>query len=164
MRHHGSNRRYWALLTSIVWVGIAAPLILAAPKEGLTMKVEGTFEVAMNPESDSPYEETNMGVFTLEKTFAGPLAGASSGHVLTGMGDPPSSAAYVAVERFVGSLEGREGSFMMAHLGVRTAESQDLTIRVVPDSGTGQLRGLSGDFVIRIENGDHFYSFDYSFD
>jgi len=33
---------------------------------------------------------------------------------------------------------------------------------VVPGSGTGELRGIEGTFIIRIENGEHFYDFDYT--
>ena len=38
----------------------------------------------------------------------------------------------------------------------------DLTIIVVPDSGTDELKGISGKLTIKIENGKHFYEFDYS--
>ena len=38
-----------------------------------------------------------------------------------------------------------------------------LSVSVVPDSGTDELKGLSGTFSIRIEGGQHFYEFDYVF-
>jgi hypothetical protein len=39
----------------------------------------------------------------------------------------------------------------------------DLNIIVVPDSGTGELIGLTGKMMIRIESGGkHFYDFEYS--
>jgi hypothetical protein len=37
-----------------------------------------------------------------------------------------------------------------------------LTITVVPDSGSGQLEGLTGTMSIQIEGGKHSYTFDYS--
>ena len=40
--------------------------------------------------------------------------------------------------------------------------SFNLTIAVVPDSGTEQLTGISGKFSIEIKDGKHFYSFDYT--
>jgi hypothetical protein len=40
--------------------------------------------------------------------------------------------------------------------------AQQLTITVVPDSGTGELAGLTGTMQIRIESGQHSYSFDYT--
>ena len=38
----------------------------------------------------------------------------------------------------------------------------DLTITVVPDSGTDDLKGIRGKLTIRIENGKHFYDLEYS--
>jgi hypothetical protein len=32
----------------------------------------------------------------------------------------------------------------------------------VPDSGTGELEGLSGKLEIKIDDGQHFYEFDYA--
>jgi hypothetical protein len=36
-----------------------------------------------------------------------------------------------------------------------------LTLEVVPDSGTGELEGISGKMEIIIEDGQHRYEFDY---
>ena len=66
--------------------------------------------------------------------------------------------------RFVGvypQLQGGEGSFVLVHKGVMTSEAQRLVIEVVPDTGTGQLEGISGTLAIRIEGGKHYYDFDY---
>jgi hypothetical protein len=37
-----------------------------------------------------------------------------------------------------------------------------MSIVAVPGSGTGELKGISGTFTIKIENGQHFYDFDYT--
>jgi hypothetical protein len=37
-----------------------------------------------------------------------------------------------------------------------------LTVSVVPDSGTGDLAGLAGTMAIDIVDGKHFYRFDYT--
>jgi hypothetical protein len=37
-----------------------------------------------------------------------------------------------------------------------------LTITVVPDSGTGQLAGITGDFKVIIADGKHSYEFEYT--
>jgi hypothetical protein len=39
-----------------------------------------------------------------------------------------------------------------------------LSVTVVPDSGTGELVGLAGDFKIVIVDGDHDYEFTYTLD
>jgi len=38
-----------------------------------------------------------------------------------------------------------------------------MSITVVPDSGTGELEGIEGDFKIDIVEGKHFYDFAYRF-
>lgn len=43
-----------------------------------------------------------------------------------------------------------------------TRGAPHLTITVVPDSGTGQLAGIAGKMTIKIENGKHFYDFEYA--
>jgi hypothetical protein len=42
-----------------------------------------------------------------------------------------------------------------------TRGSQTLSVTVVPDSGTGELRGLSGAMRIEIVEGKHHYQLDY---
>ncbi len=43
-----------------------------------------------------------------------------------------------------------------------TPESQELTITVVPASGTGELEGIAGAMSIEIEDGEHSYEFEYT--
>jgi len=69
----------------------------------------------------------------------------------------------VAMELVQGRLDGRSGSFLLHHRGTMTRGAPGLTVAVVPDSGTGELAGLDGTLVIRIENGQHYYDFDYAF-
>ena len=72
------------------------------------------------------------------------------------------SAGYVAIERVSGALHGRSGTFVFQHTGTMTRGESQLSVTVVPDSGTGQLTGLSGQLVIKIAGSDHSYEFDYS--
>ena len=57
-------------------------------------------------------------------------------------------AGYVAMERVIGTLEGRTGTFALQHSGTMTRGAQQLSVTVVPDSGTGELTGLSGTLTI----------------
>jgi hypothetical protein len=82
--------------------------------------------------------------------------------MLTGMTDVKGSAAYVAIERVKGKLKGLEGSFLIHHTGLMTKGSQSLVIRVVPDSGTGDLAGIEGEMYIKIADGKHLYRFEYT--
>jgi hypothetical protein len=47
----------------------------------------------------------------------------------------------------------------LQHNGVMTRGAQSLSVTVVPDSGTGGLKGLSGRMTIRIVDLKHFYDF-----
>jgi hypothetical protein len=127
------------------------------------MQANGGFEVKMSPldvYNQSP--EAKIGRLSIDKTFAGDLVATSQGEMVSGGSPADGSAGYVAMERVTGSLHGKQGSFLLQHSGTMTPEAQELTISVVPASGTGELEGLSGGMEIRIEDGAHFYVFDYS--
>jgi hypothetical protein len=72
------------------------------------------------------------------------------------------SAGYVAIERVTGTLHGKSGSFVLQHSGTMTRGEPQLSVTVVPDSGTGELTGLAGALTIRIAEKQHFYEFDYT--
>ncbi len=72
------------------------------------------------------------------------------------------SAGYVAIERVSGVLQGRSGTFVLQHTGTMTRGALQLSITVVPDSGTDQLAGLAGTMNIIIAEGKHSYDFAYT--
>lgn len=117
----------------------------------------------MQPQGEGDVAEgSSLGRMSLDKRYSGDLEAGGRGEMLAARSDVPTSAAYVAIERVSGSLQGREGSFALVHKGVMTREAQRLVIEVVPDTGTGQLKGLTGTLGIRIEDGRHCYDFEYS--
>lgn len=123
-------------------------------------RLAGPFDVKMLPESgpDAP-----VGRFALDKKYHGDLAATSTGEMLTAMTTVQGSAGYVAIEKVSGQLAGRTGSFHLQHTGVMNRGVPSLTITVVPDSGTGELTGLTGTMGIKIAaDGAHSYEFEYS--
>ncbi len=122
----------------------------------------GTFEVKMTPESpDDDGSGNPLGRFSFDKLFSGDLAGSSRGLML-GAGSPTKgSAGYVAMERVNGTLGGRRGTFVLQHTGTMQGGVNSLSIHVVPETGTGELTGLTGRFAIIIEGKKHSYEFDY---
>ena len=73
------------------------------------------------------------------------------------------SAGYVALEKVDGTLDGRKGTFVLQHNATMDRGAPMLNIIVVPDSGTGELTGLSGKMNIDIAaGGKHSYIFDYT--
>jgi hypothetical protein len=128
-----------------------------------TMRANGTFEVKLSPlEAYNQAPEAKIGRMSVDKTFAGDLVGTSQGEMLTGGSPAEGSAGYVAIERVNGALQGRSGSFLLQHSGTITSASQELTITVVPGSGTGELEGIAGTLSIEIEDGKHIYDLEYT--
>ena len=124
------------------------------------MHATGTFEVKLMPVDDQSADKS-MGRMTVEKKWQGEIEGTSSGQMLTGGDVSKGSAGYVAMEKMNVTLKGKKGTFILQHSGTMTRGEGQLTITVVPDSGTEQLQGLTGKMTIKIENGKHFYDFDY---
>jgi hypothetical protein len=98
---------------------------------------------------------------SVDKQISGDLVGHSKGAMLSAMTATKGSAGYVAIERVSGALHGKRGTFVLQHTGLMNRGVPSLAIAVVPDSGTGELAGLEGDFKIDIEGGRHCYEFAY---
>ena len=127
------------------------------------MKVIGEFQVKLQPLEfyAKGSEGINLGRMSLDKTFTGALEATSIGEMLSAMTATKGSAGYVAIEQVVGSLSGKNGSFVLQHFGTMNRGKDNLILEVVPDSGSGELTGISGKMLIKIDNGKHFYEFEY---
>src|SRR5271157_4644937 len=118
----------------------------------------GGFEAKMTPQGpEDKAEGSTLGRMSIEKQFHGDLEATSKGEMLSAMTDVKGSAGYVAIERVTGTLQGRSGSFVLQHSGTMTRGAPQLTITVVPDSGSGQLVSLAGKLTIKIVDGEHSY-------
>ena len=138
-------------------------LIAAALQKGPAMThATGTFDVKLTPQTDDKNADTAVSRMTIDKQFHGDLEGTSKGQMLAA-GDAKTSAVYVAIEKFNGTLKGRSGTFILHHTGLMTRGVPQLSIEVAPDSGTGQLAGLTGKLMINIApDGKHSYEFEYT--
>lgn len=126
-------------------------------------RATGTFEVKLNPQpAYNTDEDARLGRLSIDKHFQGDLEATSKGEMLTAGTGVKNSAGYVAVERVTGTLAGRSGTFVLQHSGTMDRGAPGLTIHVVPDSGTGQLAGLTGTMAIEIAGGKHSYIFQYA--
>lgn len=125
--------------------------------------ITGNFDVKLTPQTAAPaIESAKLGRNTLDKTFHGDLSAQSVGEMLAAMTEVKGSAGYVAMERVTGTLMGRQGSFVLMHTGVMNRGTPQLTVQVVPDSGTGELVGLTGQMGIQVNAGQHVYTFDFT--
>lgn len=125
--------------------------------------ISGKFDVLMKPLETyaAGAEGVKLGRMSIDKTFFGSLSATSKGEMLNALTPVQGFAGYVAIEQVRGELEGKKGCFVLQHFGFMGEGGRRLTLEVVPGSGTGELEGLKGKMDIRIDNGQHYYDFEY---
>jgi len=150
-------------------MSLALAATVAAQKE-MHMNIvhaKGSFEVKMIPAEATDFEKANdIARMTSDKTWHGDFEGVSHVEMITGSTASTGSMAYVAIERMTGKLNGRQGSFTFSHrasmMKGEAPSAGELSVTVVPNSGTGELTGLTGSLMIHIDQGKHTWTFDYS--
>jgi hypothetical protein len=152
--------------TLLLFPLLALAASIQARVGAMTHHATGSFEVSMTPEAQNaaPPGGIPTSRLGLSKKFSGGLDGTTTGTMIAvGTPKPGAAAAYVAIDQFVGKLDGKSGGFVLVHRGTMTkAGSADLQVIVAPDSGTGELEGLTGTLNIRVEGGKHDYDFNYT--
>jgi len=147
-------------LSSVLLLLGLAPSIIAQKKTPMTYHARGTFTVDLRPLTPAPAE--GLSRLSIDKQIHGDLEATSKGEMFSG-GDPKQGlAGYVAMEVVTGSLHGKRGSFALQHAATMDQKGSKLSIIVVPGSGTGELKGISGTFDIQIANGQHSYDLEYT--
>jgi hypothetical protein len=138
----------------------SAPTTKAIP----SLHAIGTFEVKIDPQpADEKGGGAAIGRMLLDKQFHGDLEATSKGTMLAaGTGAKNSSGGYVALEIVTGTLKGRTGTFVLEHSATMNRGVPQLSVTVVPDSGTGKLTGLAGKMNITIVDGKHSYNLEYT--
>ncbi|HTP79443.1 MAG TPA: DUF3224 domain-containing protein [Bacteroidota bacterium] len=116
------------------------------------MIAKGTY--AVKKWEEAPYEqispEMKMTKASVEYTMTGEISGRSAMEYLMfykyfDVKDPhKSSAVYIGLMRFVGTVKGREGSFVIEDHGTFEGGSAKSALEIVADSGTGNLKGIRG--------------------
>jgi hypothetical protein len=127
------------------------------------MLATGSFEVKLTPQIlTHGVEGLPLAGMSLDKTFSGDLEAVSCGEMISAGTQVKGSAGYVAMEWVRGTLHGRKGNFVLQHSATMNRGVPQMHIAVVPDSGTDELLGLTGNLTITIAEGKHTYSFDYT--
>jgi len=130
----------------------------------MTERATGSFEVkVVHQKPDTQIARAaSLGRLTIDKRYHGELEGTGKGEMLAAQTDTKDSAGYVALERVTGTLKGRNGGFVLQHSGTMDRGKAATSVTVVPDSGSGELRGLSGRMhIIVAADGAHSYEFDF---
>jgi hypothetical protein len=146
-----------------------APAQTPSAQKGTAMsaRATGPFDVKVTPQPpEDKVGDPTIGRMSLDKQYHGDLEATSKGQMLAVMTDVKGSAGYVAIERVTGTLRtangARTGSFALQHSGTMARGAPQLSVTVIPDSGTGELVGLAGKMTINVADGKHSYDFEYT--
>lgn len=148
-------------LAAILGLALLAPMQNSVAKEGsMIQHAHGAFTVDMKPVTPAPAE--GLARFSMNKQIHGDLEGVSAGEMVSGGDYSKGSAGYVAIEMVTGTLAGKHGSFALMQMATMDADGPQMTIKVVPGSGTGELAGIAGTFTIDVSGGKHAWTLDYT--
>ena len=132
------------------------------------MEANATFEVSESehlPTADDVAKvvDVELSHTAFTKTFRGDLEGSSITQMLASRS--PRGAGYVAMERIVGRLGARVGTFVLLHLGTLDGSGEpNGNWMIVPGSGTGELEGIRGHAHIGVEDDVHRIQLHYELD
>ena len=100
---------------------------------------------------------------TIEYEYSGDLQGSS--HLQYQMFYfPDGTAKFVGLEHFEGQLGDRAGSFVLQHVGAFDGKISSGELTILPGSGTGELKGISGHTKLAAGDGQKFeLEIEYSF-
>lgn len=148
----------------IMATAVAVAVAVASPSHAETAMrhAQGLFDVSTKPVEQDKGEGSTLGRFALDKVYHGALEATGKGEMLTVGTEVPGSAVYVATERVVGTLDGKHGAFALVHRGAMRGKDISLVIDIVPDSGSGELKGVTGRLVITVLDGKHHYDLEYA--
>lgn len=115
-------------------------------------------------DAEEPFDDidgTQRARLHLTKTFSGDLTGVSDADLIT-VGTEAGPAAYVAIERFEGTVGAKKGGFVLQHSAGGSNGVPWLVWKIVEGTGTGELTGIRGEGeIIRADDGSHSYTLDY---
>jgi hypothetical protein len=140
---------------------LLAPQSATPPKENpMPQHAHGTFTVDVHPLTPAPAE--GLGRFSIDKQIHGGLEATTTGEMFSAGNPAQGAAGYVAIEIVTGALNGKQGSFALQHCATMDSTGLNMQVKVVPGSGTGDLKGITGVFTIHNDKGAHSYDFDYT--
>jgi hypothetical protein len=116
-------------------------------EEATAMNTHAKATFALNGWDENPYNEMDglpkLTRASVTKSYQGDITGEGKLEYLMMYRDD-GSASIIGLERVVGSVGDRSGSFVLQHSGTFKGGVATVTLLVVPGSGTGDLRGLRG--------------------
>jgi len=129
------------------------------------MKKSANARFAIKSWDEQPYgegqDQPKLTQASVTKTYTGDIEGEGQvEYLMMYRGD--GSATFVGLERVIGRLAGKAGSFVLQRTGVFEGGLAKESYSVIPGSATGELRGLLGDGTSAVGHGmEHPFTLDY---
>lgn len=129
------------------------------------MKKSANARFAIKSWDEKPYGEgqdlPKLTRASVTKTFTGDIEGEGQVEYLM-MYRSDGSATFLGLERVVGRIGDKAGTFVLQRTGVFEGGQAKESYSVIPGSGTGELRGLQGDGTSAVGHGmEHPFMFSY---
>jgi hypothetical protein len=129
------------------------------------MKKSANARFAIKSWNEKPYSEgqdlPRLSRASVTKTFTGDIEGEGQVEYLM-MYRSDGSATFVGLERVVGRIGGKSGTFVLQRIGVFENGQAKESYSVIPGSATGELQGLRGDGSSAVGHGmEHPFSLNY---
>ncbi|MBE0538945.1 MAG: DUF3224 domain-containing protein [Ignavibacterium sp.] len=116
------------------------------------MKTKGTYTV--NKWDENLYEQISSEMKITKATVEYSMSGQINGKALVeylmfykyfdANDQHKSSAIYIGLIRFIGSVQGKEGSFVIEDRGTFENGAASSTLQIIAGSGMGELEGIKG--------------------
>jgi hypothetical protein len=145
--------------SALVALALSALAIAQQKETSMMHHAHGTFTVKVQPLTPAPAEGISR--FSIDKEIHGDLEAMTKGEMFSAGDAKAGVAGYVAIEVVTGTLSGRRGTFVLQHTATMDQNERKMSVIVVPGSGTGELKGISGTFDIQVANGQHSYDLEY---
>lgn len=131
------------------------------------MKKTANARFAITNWNEQPYGEGSdlpkLTRASVTKTFTGDIEGDAHVEYLM-MYRSDGTAAFVGLERIVGKIGGKAGSFVLQRSGVFEGGQAIESYSVISGSGTGELRTLRGDGASSVGHGlEHAFVLNYEY-
>ena len=129
------------------------------------MKKSANARFAIKSWDEKPYSEgqdlPRLTRASVRKTFTGDIEGEGQVEYLM-MYRSDGSATFVGLERVVGRIGGKTGTFVLQRIGVFENGQAKESYSVITGSATGELQGLRGDGSSAVGHGmEHPFSLNY---
>lgn len=137
------------LVTAVAALGLSVllPPLTSVADSGRPQYTEGTIEAVNLVEQEiGPPDPSGIKIVNTlsDSRYTGGMEGPAY-HTYIQRLSLDGTGSFHVMARFVGTLDGRRGTFVTEASGHReTGNPSDVDWRIVPDSGTGELVGASG--------------------